>query len=97
MSRTLLILNDPPYGTERSYNGLRLAGSLAKREGQAVLTDPTPPPSVSISPPLVRRMGEGRPEALERKADPDHQERSHHAIHDHREGVEGERSRRDAG
>ncbi len=28
----LLILNDPPYGTERSYNGLRLAGSLAKRE-----------------------------------------------------------------
>lgn len=32
----LLILNDPPYGTERSYNGLRLAGSLAKREGTAV-------------------------------------------------------------
>jgi uncharacterized protein involved in oxidation of intracellular sulfur len=30
---TLLILNDPPYGTERSYNGVRLAGSLAKREG----------------------------------------------------------------
>lgn len=29
----LIILNDPPYGTERSYNGLRLAGSLAKREG----------------------------------------------------------------
>jgi len=27
---TLFILNDPPYGTERSYNGLRLAGSLAK-------------------------------------------------------------------
>ncbi len=24
----LLILNDPPYGTERSYNGLRLARSL---------------------------------------------------------------------
>lgn len=34
--RTLLILNDPPYGTERSYNGLRLAGSLAKRQGQQV-------------------------------------------------------------
>lgn len=32
----LLILNDPPYGTERSYNGLRLAGSLSKREGVAV-------------------------------------------------------------
>ena len=24
----LIILNDPPYGTERSYNGLRLARSL---------------------------------------------------------------------
>lgn len=30
MSKTLFILNDPPYGTERSFNGLRLAGSLAK-------------------------------------------------------------------
>lgn len=28
---TLFILNDPPYGTERSYNGLRLAGALAKQ------------------------------------------------------------------
>lgn len=26
----LVILNDPPYGTERSYNGLRLALNLAK-------------------------------------------------------------------
>lgn len=34
--KTLVILNDPPYGTERSYNGLRLAGSLAKREAQEV-------------------------------------------------------------
>jgi uncharacterized protein involved in oxidation of intracellular sulfur len=33
MVTTLLILNDPPYGTERSYNGLRLATSLAKQEG----------------------------------------------------------------
>jgi uncharacterized protein involved in oxidation of intracellular sulfur len=32
----LVILNDPPYGTERSYNGLRLAGSLAKTEGAMV-------------------------------------------------------------
>jgi uncharacterized protein involved in oxidation of intracellular sulfur len=32
----LLILNDPPYGTERSYNGLRLAGTLAKRENTHV-------------------------------------------------------------
>jgi uncharacterized protein involved in oxidation of intracellular sulfur len=30
--RTLLIINDPPYGTERAYNGLRLANSLAKRD-----------------------------------------------------------------
>ena len=27
MARTLFILNDAPYGTERSYNGLRLAGA----------------------------------------------------------------------
>jgi len=32
----LLILNDPPYGTERSYNGLRLTGSLAHRDGVEV-------------------------------------------------------------
>ncbi|MCC6368905.1 MAG: DsrE family protein [Bryobacterales bacterium] len=32
----LIILNDPPYGTERSYNGLRLAASLAKEEGLSV-------------------------------------------------------------
>lgn len=30
--KALFILNDPPYGSERSYNGLRLAGALAKRE-----------------------------------------------------------------
>lgn len=34
--KTLIILNDPPYGTERSYNGLRLAGSISKREGEEV-------------------------------------------------------------
>ena len=28
----LLILNDPPYGTERSYNGVRLALQLAKQD-----------------------------------------------------------------
>lgn len=32
----LFILNDPPYGTERSYNGLRLAGSISKRESATV-------------------------------------------------------------
>ena len=31
--RYLIILNDPPYGTERSYKGLRLGMSLAKRQG----------------------------------------------------------------
>ena len=36
MAKTLFILNDPPYGTERSYNALRLVGSLAKREGEQV-------------------------------------------------------------
>lgn len=36
MSETLFVLNDPPYGTERSYNGLRLAGSLARRQGENV-------------------------------------------------------------
>lgn len=32
----LLIVNDPPYGSERSYNGLRLANSLAKDEKSRV-------------------------------------------------------------
>jgi uncharacterized protein involved in oxidation of intracellular sulfur len=30
---TLIILNEPAYGNERTYNGLRLALSLAKSEG----------------------------------------------------------------
>ena len=34
--KTLLILNDAPYGTERSYNGARLAGSLSKAAGDEV-------------------------------------------------------------
>ncbi|VAW07507.1 Protein YchN [hydrothermal vent metagenome] len=33
---TLFVLNDPPYGTERSYNGLRLAGSVVRREAEEV-------------------------------------------------------------
>ncbi|MCK6531187.1 DsrE family protein [Myxococcota bacterium] len=36
MAKNLFILNDAPYGTERSYNGLRLAGALARREGEEV-------------------------------------------------------------
>lgn len=36
MASTLFILNDAPYGTERSYNALRLAGALSKRDGERV-------------------------------------------------------------
>ena len=36
MTKMLFILNDPPYGTERSYNALRLAGTLVKAEGEEV-------------------------------------------------------------
>ena len=36
MAKTLFILNDPPYGTERSFNALRLAGALSRREGEEV-------------------------------------------------------------
>lgn len=34
--KTLFILNDAPYGSERSYNALRLAGSLSKAAGEEV-------------------------------------------------------------
>jgi len=34
--KVLMILNDPPYGTERSYNGLRLAGSLSRTDDAEV-------------------------------------------------------------
>lgn len=30
--KTLFVLNDPPYGTERCYNALRLAHALLKNE-----------------------------------------------------------------
>ena len=36
MAKTLFILNDPPYGTERDYNALRLAASVAARKGEQV-------------------------------------------------------------
>lgn len=36
--RTLFILNDPPYGTERVYNALRLAHALAKNDADADIT-----------------------------------------------------------
>ena len=28
--KTLVILNDAPYGSERTYNGMRLAGTLSR-------------------------------------------------------------------
>ncbi|CAM4295846.1 DsrE family protein [Vreelandella rituensis] len=34
---TLIIINDPPYGTERLYNGLRLAHALLKRDGEVTV------------------------------------------------------------
>jgi uncharacterized protein involved in oxidation of intracellular sulfur len=34
----LLVLNDPPYGTERSFNGLRMTHALAKNDAQAKIT-----------------------------------------------------------
>jgi len=37
--KTLFIVNDPPYGTERVYNALRLAHALVKK---------APPPEVTI-------------------------------------------------
>ena len=36
MAKHLFILNDQPYGTERSFNALRLAISLAKVDGEQV-------------------------------------------------------------
>jgi len=36
MSQFLFILNGPAYGNERSFDGLRLADSLARREGNEV-------------------------------------------------------------
>ena len=36
--KTLFILNDPPYGTERSYNALRLAHALFKKDPETDVT-----------------------------------------------------------
>ena len=36
MAKTLLILNEQPYGSERSYNGLRVAISLLKTQAEEV-------------------------------------------------------------
>jgi uncharacterized protein involved in oxidation of intracellular sulfur len=37
MNRNILvILNDPPYGSERTFNGLRLVNAVTRREGTDV-------------------------------------------------------------
>jgi len=36
--KSLFIVNDPPYGTERVYNALRLAHAVAKREPSTQVT-----------------------------------------------------------
>lgn len=36
--KTLIILNDPPYATERTYNGLRLALNLLQKTEESNLT-----------------------------------------------------------
>jgi uncharacterized protein involved in oxidation of intracellular sulfur len=36
MASTLFILNEAPYGSERAYDALRLAGAMAGRNGQQV-------------------------------------------------------------
>jgi uncharacterized protein involved in oxidation of intracellular sulfur len=35
--KILLIINDPPYGTERVYNALRMAHAVQKKEPQAAV------------------------------------------------------------
>ena len=37
MKSILIILNDPPYGAERSYNGLRLAKALSNEDSHVVV------------------------------------------------------------
>jgi uncharacterized protein involved in oxidation of intracellular sulfur len=34
--KVLFILNDSPYGSERTYNGLRVAGAFSRQEGNSV-------------------------------------------------------------
>jgi len=38
MMKILFIVNDPPYGTERVYNALRLAHALLKNDPQTAVT-----------------------------------------------------------
>jgi sulfur relay (sulfurtransferase) complex TusBCD TusD component (DsrE family) len=41
MAKTLFILNDPPYGTDRSYNALHLPiGARSRSTGSSSLSAP---------------------------------------------------------
>lgn len=35
--KALIIINDPPYGTERLYNGLRMANALLKHQSDVTV------------------------------------------------------------
>ncbi|MCC6544834.1 MAG: DsrE family protein [Nitrospirae bacterium] len=37
MPEITIIINDPPYGSEKAYNALRLANSLNKREEEVII------------------------------------------------------------
>ena len=37
MTKILVTINDPPYGTERAYNALRLAANILKQEPETEL------------------------------------------------------------
>jgi len=36
--KSLFTINDPPYGTERAYNALRLAHALVRKDSAADIT-----------------------------------------------------------
>jgi len=59
----MLICDDPPNGTERSWNGLRQAGALARRDGvevRAFLLGDTVGCAVPGHEGMVRRHQHGR-------------------------------------
>ena len=59
----LLILNDPPYGTERCYNGLRLALAIIKSEPETRVTVSLMADCRQGTDPAVRHLhGRARPD-----------------------------------
>lgn len=81
MAKTLFVLDDPPYGSGRSYHTLRLASSLAKREGkeesstgEAAVIDPSVSPDVYLE--LASRQGWSIRYVLETHVHADHLSRA---------------------